>query len=32
MMLYESARYGEAGKLAPAAIKSKLKSLLAECR
>lgn len=32
MMLYESARYGEAGKLAPAAIKSKLKSLLADCR
>jgi transglutaminase-like putative cysteine protease len=32
MMLYESARYGEAGKLPPAAIKSRLKSLLAECR
>jgi transglutaminase-like putative cysteine protease len=32
MMLYESARYGEASKLAPTAIKSRLKSLLAECR
>jgi hypothetical protein len=32
MMLYEAVRYGDASKLAPAAAKSKLKSLLAECR